>query len=160
MAWSDYEQLLWIGNFELQFTWGVQLVKFAYPGGYADPAINVGHPDGDWGMALKFSALPQAQAQFVDPGEEFGGLQSRADYIWRFYQRHKLGGDKPFIVKMTAPGSGPTVEQEFLMRFAEDNLSFNLIACALFTSGLQLTQARVRGVEWSDHLSGENPLEI
>lgn len=160
MAFSDYEQLLWIGNFDLHFLWDAQQVDFVYPGGYQDPAITVGHPDGDWSIALNFKVLPQSAGQTVDPGEDLGGPQSRADYIWRFFQRHRLAGNKPFIVKVAAPGTGPTVEQEFLMRFEKAPLDFNLIACALYTSGLKLTQARERGAQWSDHLSGGNPFTI
>jgi hypothetical protein len=155
MAWSDVETLLWIGNFDLEFIWKIDQVKFKYAGGVSDPAITVGHPDGDWGLKLNFSTLPAAAAQFIDPGEEFGGPQSRADYIWRFYQRHKLAGDKPFSVEIAAPGNNNEL-QEFLMRFTEDGLNYRLIACAMYTSGLQLEQARPRGAQGG---GGEVPLE-
>lgn len=158
MTWSDYETLQWLGNLDLQFTWNVSLVKFKYPGSYREPAINVGHSDGDWGMKLVFSVLSKSLAPGIDPGAQFGGLQSRADYLWEFYRRHKLGGDKPFIVECEFPGSKGL--RQFLMVFAEDNISYQAFAVRLFSSGLALEQARVRGFVGEDQISGGNPIEI
>lgn len=155
---ADLEQLRWIGNFNLKFGWSVQQVKFKYPGGYSDPAITVGAPDGDYNMALVFSALPAAQAQFIDPGADFGGPQSRADYIWNFFRRHKLNGDKPFVVEFSAPGNN-NQPQQFEMRFAEDAISYELVMAALYTSGLQLEQARPRSASGGD-APMDNPLSI
>ncbi len=159
---SEYEQLLWIGNFGLRWTRSVQLVKFGYPGGYADPAINVGNPDGDWALELRYNPLPQSNGPslLVDPGEQYGGPQTRADYLWRLWERCKLGGDKPITVKATAPGTGPIYEREFQMRFEADELTLELVSCALYSGGVRLVQARSRGTQWSDGLSGENQFKI
>lgn len=155
---SSLEQLRWIGNFNLKFTWQIDQVDFRYVGGVCDPAITVGHPDGDYGMALVFSTLPAAQAQFIDPGADLGGPQSRADYIWNFFRRHKLNGNKPFIVEFAAPGSN-NVAQQFEMRFTDKAISYELVMCALYTSGLQLEQARPRNASGGD-VPFENPLTM
>jgi len=160
MSWTDYELLQCIGDYGLSVSVRYDLLKFVKPGGFRDPAINTGHSEGLLSFALKFDLLPKTAGQSgINPGEELGGLQSRADYLWAFFCRHKQQGDKPFRLEFEMPGELAT--KEILCVFADDQLSYTLFAARMFSSGLNLEQVRIEGDQvGSDEVQFENPAQI
>lgn len=161
MPWTNYETLLCIAE-GLSVTQGFDLVKFIKPGGYRDPAFNTGHSDGLLRFALKFNFLPKTTGGMngygVNPGAELGGLQSRADYLWRFFTRHKQQGDKPFILEGELPGL--TGVHRMSVVFAEDEMSYELFAVRMFSTGLQLEQYREDGEPTGQFFEFQNPAQI
>lgn len=158
MPWSAYENLQCIGEYGLTVAVAYDLLKFPKPGGYREPAINTGHSEGQIDFVLKFDFLTKSLAGGHNPGEDLGGLQSRADYLWSFFNRHKRAGDKPFIVEFEMPGS--LVKEARLFVFSEDRLTYTLFAARLFSCGLALEQARVEGAPMGDFITGANPFQL
>lgn len=158
MAWSEYEKLQYLGDYGLTISISFDLLKFPKPGNYREPAINTGHSEGTLEFALKFDFLTKSLAGGFDPGQDLGGLQSRADYLWNFFVRHKQAGDKPFTAECEMPGRLGKVENLFV--FADDRMDYTLFAARIFSTGLKLEQARVEGAPMGEFISGENPLEI
>jgi hypothetical protein len=130
----EYEHLELLGSFGLE-------VEIDFPGtleadfgdGY-ERSARTGHPDGLRSWRLVYKVLPGT----LDNAPESGplSLQSRADYLWDFFIRHKSAGNRPFIV--TCPRDG----QEYLAKFLDRKLTYTLFATKLFSSGLALRQRR------------------
>lgn len=157
---DTYEKLQCLGEYGLSVAVDFQLLKFIKPGGFRDPAILIGHSEGLISLNLKLDYLPKSIGTYgIDAGEDKGGLQSRADYVWSFYVRHKQQGDKPFLVEVELPGVNVPVQ--VLVVFSGDRLEYVLFAARLFSGQLGLEQVRVDG--WSDSpdlVQFENPYAL
>lgn len=159
MAWSDYETLQCYGEFGLVVSIGYDLLKFKKPGNFVEPAINTAHSEGNIEFALKFEFLPKSLAGGINPGEDLGGLQSRADYLWNVFNRCKQAGDKPIIIEFEMPGS--TDKGQILCVFKDDRMDYTLFAARLFSTGLVMEQVRVEGGSFGDNqVTGGNPLSM
>jgi hypothetical protein len=71
-----------------------------------------------------------------------GTVESRADYLWNFFIRHKTGYadwvNRPFIIN--------TDGKDYLAIFADHVMTRTLFRTKLYSSGLKIEQTRVRGV--------------
>lgn len=161
MAWTNYETLLCMAN-EFSVTQSFDLVKFIKPGGYRDPAFITGHSEGLMRFSLKFNYLPKTTGGVngygVNPGAELGGLQSRADYLWNFFKRHKQQGDKPFILETELPGEAGV--QRISVVFADDEMPYELFAVRMFSTGLALEQYREDGDPTGQLFEFQNAAQI
>lgn len=160
MAWNDYEKLQCFGEFGLTVSVSFDLLKFPKPGGYRDAAVITGRSEGTKRFSLKFDYLPKTVGDYgVDAGAELGGLQSRADYLWAFFVRHKQQGDKPFILEFDMPGQ--TGLQQMLCLFADDEMVYTHFAARMFSTGLNLEQVFEEGwQQGTDQVQFDNPVVL
>jgi hypothetical protein len=64
-------------------------------------------------------------------------IESRADYLWNLFQRCKTGYDdvdRPFIITCLRDG------KDYLVCFADNELSYEMFMTKLYSSGLTLEQ--------------------
>lgn len=130
-----YQTLKLLGNFGLDVEIEFSEIVHQYGGGVVD-ILSTGHSDGQLFYRLVYSALPDAQGQFVLDDESMTN-KAKATYFWDFFVNRKKG-DPFFYVK--DPRTGANV----LVRFVERRLSFNLFSLKLFSSRIYLAQVRVR----------------
>jgi hypothetical protein len=120
-----------------------------YGDGYGEGAV-IGSPAGLRGWKVKIGVLPHTEDYSINAGEH--GLQTRALYLWRFYERHNVANAfKPFWMR------DPFLLQDFLVEIAEERLSYAMLCRLAYSTGLTLRQRRVHGVESpSDPIVVEN----
>jgi len=70
------------------------------------------------------------------------GRQTRAAYLWNFFLRSKVKGNRPFQVEDPMDVTGATV---LYAEFVDPNheLSYGMLCSAVYSTGLQLRQRRV-----------------
>lgn len=118
--------------------------------GYEQTAL-IGSQTGLRSWRLKWDVLAQvlrAQNPFFD-NEEL----NQADYLWDFYCRARALG-QPFVIQSSRNG------QYYLAKFVDENLSYELFACRLYTTGLALTQRRVVNASVFDLTKAPNALRV
>lgn len=145
---QHFKRLIYKGNFAFTraINFGAALLSAAYPGGYREDVI-VGDTRGLRSWKLTYSALHRHVMVGIENGQEI----SRPDYIGNFFAWSKAGGNLPFII--TDPHDG----KDYLVIFKDDELSYEMANHFLSTTGLQLEQVYVRGVNFLDDGSlGEN----
>lgn len=74
----------------------------------------------------------------TDPGILTG--ETRAEYLWQFFLRSKVAGDKPFWIWDVK------TNKSYLASFVEHRLSYQIFCAQVYGAGLQLKQRRVMGV--------------
>jgi hypothetical protein len=110
-----------------------------YGDGYVEGVV-IGSPKGLRAWKFKVNVLPDFDNYLIDAGEY--GLQTRALYLWRFYERHNVANAfKPFWVR------DPFLKEEFLVEFVEEELDYSMLCSLAYSTGLTLRQRRVHGVE-------------
>ena len=151
---SVYETLQYIGSFDLEIV-ANSLGDVVIPhGGAMYEFFKLDSTQGQRGLNLKFKVLPQS-GSLIDAGDAYGGQQNRFDYIWGIYQRNRVQGIKPIVVV------GPDDSIARFYYFTEAQMSFNMFASKLFSSGVKLLQINLPGVTGpEDPLTMPNPLTI
>lgn len=110
-----------------------------YGDGYGEGAVT-GSPDGLRKWKVKIGVLPHTEDYSINAGEY--GLQTRALYLWRFYERHNVANAfKPFWVR------DPFLQQDYLVEIMEEELDYAMFCSLAYSTGLTLRQRRVHGVE-------------
>lgn len=137
---NERETLLEIGNFGLSTGIRFELVEQEMGDGY-DYSILTGSSAGLRSWALVFKVLPGTLDGGIDLGDE---VQSRADYLWNFFLRRKAEANSSF--KLVDPKDG----KSYLVKFLEHELSYEMFAGQLFSSGVKLVQRREVGVNTLD----------
>jgi hypothetical protein len=141
---EEFERLQEIGSFGLSCSIGFDILEADYGDGYDDSAL-VGSTEGTRGWQLVYKVLPGTMDSPVEVSD--AELQSRADYLWNFFCRHKAGGNTSFTI--TCPRDG----KDYLAKFVEHEMTYEMFAVKLFSTGLQLRQRRERGVATLDDSS-------
>jgi hypothetical protein len=150
---KDFERLITEGFlFEDTSVRGFNLTA-NYGDGFREGAVN-GSPDGLREWKVKISTLPHLDDFMIDAGEF--GLQTRAEYLWKFYLRHNVANAfKPFWVR------DPFLNQDYLAEIVEERLNYGMLCRTAYSTGLTLRQRRVHGVESSTSpITMENNAEI
>jgi len=149
-----YETLQYIGSFDLEIV-ANSLGDVVIPhGGAMYEFFKLDSVQGQRGLNLKFKVLPQS-GSLIDAGDAYGGQQNRFDYIWGIYQRNRVQGIKPIVVV------GPDDSVARFYYFTEAQMTFNMFASKLFSSGVKLLQINLPGITGpEDPLSMPNPLTI
>lgn len=109
-----------------------------FGGGYRATAV-VGEDVREWLMRADVLVDLDDEGLLVDAGAQ--GTQTRARYLWGFYRRHMLAGQKPFWIRC------PFEKADFLAEFADTALTYDVFTSVLYATGFTLRQRRVRGVE-------------
>jgi hypothetical protein len=153
---EDYERLLDIGSFGLAESWGVQMIHHKMGAGRRR-SILVGSRAGERKWRFVYKLLPDTMDGAIQTTDVL--IESRAMYIYRLFIRSKVGHEdvnRPIYV--TSPIDG----KDYLAVFVDDEISFEMFATKLFSSQLQLEQARVPGlnVGGNDFGTSENPERI
>ena len=127
------------------------LLSAEYGDGYSDAAL-IGASDGTRSWTLKFDVLDDITPTItLDDGSQ----QTRARYLWEFYQRRMANGNESFI--FTCPFDGA----DYLARFVAFKLTLNKASVRLYSAELNLKQAREPGyTAGGESISAPNPLEI
>lgn len=114
-------------------------LRATYGDGYVEGAV-IGSPEGLRKWKVKIAVLPHTEDYSVNAGEH--GLQTRAEYLWKFYVRHNVqNAFKPFWVR------DPFLQQDYLIEFVEEELDYAMLCALAYSTGLTLRQRRVHGVE-------------
>ena len=123
-------------------------------GGRLQDAVTMGGGERSW--TLKIDVLPD-NIDFV--GFVDGTQLTRAAYVWRLYQTSKANNDAPFWLRKDDPGDEG--EREWLVSFAEDNLTFQQLCNRIYSAGLTLRQRALRDQESPGDVTPEpNPDQI
>lgn len=137
--------------------------------GYEAGAL-IGHPEGLRTWTIKIDVLPDDSDQVpviedsLDPDfilleddsgyllleDDSGGLvlerlSTRAQYLWRFFRVSKTLGNQPFWIEVDDPEDGNS--KLFLVCFADTRLTYSILCAKAYSTGLQLRQRRLVGVE-------------
>ena len=136
----ERETLQEIGNFGLSTSIAFSIIEQELGDGY-DTSILTGSSAGLRSWALVMKVLPQTLDGGLFHGSE---LQSRADYLWDFFCRHKALGNASFELVC------PKDDKRYLVKFADHELSYELFAVRLFSSGVKIVQRREVGVPTLD----------
>jgi hypothetical protein len=88
--------------------------------------------------SLSGDVLLDTEEHMIDAGEY--GPQTRARYLFNFYERHMDAGRRPFWVRV------PFEHRDYLVEFAEERMTFDIFTGVLFSAGLTIRQRRVSGV--------------
>jgi hypothetical protein len=130
---EEYEVLEEVGDFGFTADVAFDILEADYGDGYEDAAL-VGSSDGLRSWQLMYKALPGTIQNAPEAGPL--SMQSRADYLWDFFIRHKAAGNKPFLITCLRDG------QQYLAKFVEHRLSYQMFMVKLFSTGVQLRQRR------------------
>jgi hypothetical protein len=125
-----------------------------YGDGYREGAV-IGSPEGLRTWKVKIGALPNVTDEnLVNAGAQ--GLQTRADYLWKFFERHNVqNAHKPFWVR------DPVSNIDYLAEIVEDDLDYRMLSRLVYSTGLTIRQRRVHGQESpGDAVTMENDQEI
>jgi phage-related protein len=133
----DYERLEVIGSFGLSCVIGFDILEASFGDGYEDSAL-VGSSEGTRAWKLVFKVLPGVLDRSTQGGTFT--IESRADYLWDFFVRRKAEGNSSFWITC------PRDNQDYLAKFVEHTLSFDMFMIKLFSTGLSLQQRRERAV--------------
>lgn len=122
---------------EIAGEWSV--LKANFGAGYF-AAASVGAPAGTRSWSMRVEVLPE------DAGYPVGLIESqtRAAYLWNFYQASKSNHDEPFWIEVEDPDTG--TRQNFLASFTDHRLSFAVLCAKVYATGLELRERRVLGV--------------
>jgi len=123
-------------------------------GGRLQDAVTIGGGERTWQM--KIDVLPDnLQYTGLVDQTQF----TRAAYLWKFYQSSKANNDAPFWFHKDDPGDEG--ERDWLVSFAEDNLTFDQLCARIYRTGLTLKQRALRDQEApGDATPIENPDQI
>jgi hypothetical protein len=128
-------------------------------GGRLQDAVTMGGGERTWQM--KIDVLPD-NIDLAGPVDQT--QLTRAAYIWTFYQTSKQNNDAPFWFRKDDPGDDPLWtqgEREWLVSFADDNLSFTQLCARIYSTGLTLKQRALRDQEAPGEATPEdNPDKI
>lgn len=131
----------------------VALLTADYGDGYQD-AVLVGSNEGIRAWAVQINVLldipdhglihsfnPEGETPYV--------------YLFNFWLRQKAAGNRPFILR------DPNDGRDYFAEFVDHTLNLEMMTSALFSTGLELRQRRVRDVDSpSAPTDEENPFEI
>jgi hypothetical protein len=126
----SYEQLQTTGFLFTQTSVAVTLVHAGLGDGFDRGKIL---DSGLRAWTVKIGALPDSSAQL--PLIE---TKTRANYLWDFFVRSKVAGNRPFWLEDPKDGL------LYLASFTEDSLGYDLFCSKLYGTGLALRQRRVR----------------
>lgn len=120
-----------------------------YGDGYVEGAV-IGSPQCLRTWKVKINVLPHTEDYSINAGEH--GLQTRALYLWRFYERHNVANAfKPFWLR------DPFLQQNYLVEIVEEELDYAMLCRLAYSTGLTFRQRRVHGVEsQTDPITMEN----
>lgn len=123
-----------------------------FGGGYKATAV-VNEDVREW--LLQADALVDLEDENLLVGAGAQGMQTRARYLWGFYRRHMLAGQRPFWFRC------PFESADFLAEFTDTALTYDVFTSVLYAAGFTLRQRRVRGVESQGaQVAEENPDSI
>ncbi len=130
-------------------------LRASYGSGYGEGAV-VGNPEGLRTWKMKIGALPNVEGEnLLNAGAQ--GLQTRAEYLWKFYVRHNVNNaHKPFWVRLSAPDG----ERDYLAEIAEEELDLRMLSRLVYSTGLTIKQRRVFGQTSPGDEVSENNQEI
>jgi hypothetical protein len=153
----QFERLQYRGNYQVtcEVDFSESLLSARYAGGFREDVV-IGSPNGLRAWRLSYPALHKhapAQTESGDHVVESGEIVSREQYIWRIYCRSKAGGNIPVVLRCPMDG------KDYLCIFPEDRLSFTLLDHYMRTTGVQLEQTYVKGVNTLDDGSLGSPGE-
>lgn len=136
-----FKRLIYRGNFALtrRVDYGGSLLGTKYAGGYREDVI-VGSPNGLRSWTLNYTAL-NSRVMVQPKGAE---PKDRLSYVWDFIRESKGGGNLPFI--LTDPEDG----KDYLAVFTDDLFEVEKLDLFLSTTGLNVEQVYVRGVNTLD----------
>lgn len=103
--------------------------------GYQATAI-IGLPLREWTVTIE--VLPKLDRYSI---QHPGGRETRADYIWNFFCRQMDAGSSPFWIR------DQKENRVYLVGFVDLKLTYKVFTRVLYSTGLQLVQRRVQGVE-------------
>lgn len=109
-----------------------------FGGGFKATAV-VNEDVREWLLQADVLVDLEDEGLLVDAGEQ--GMQTRARYLWGFYRRHMLAGQRPFWIRC------PFESADYLAEFADTALTYDVFTSVLYATGFTLRQRRVRGVE-------------
>lgn len=127
------QTLKWVGNFSLEITQRFTEIRRNHHDGY-DTDKTVGSNVGLLEFSLTFSSLPQSAAPAILDDETTTNM-SRADYVWTFFTKRKVDGEAFNILD-------PRTETNVLVRFVDQEISFDLFMERMASTGLRLKQVR------------------
>ncbi len=145
-----FEPLNLCGSFGLSVGVGFQMLSHQYVGGYRED-LRTGPRNGLRKYSLKYNTLSQSQQATVNVGNG-AEVQNAADYLWDFYVRKMNNNREPFTVH------DPRSKQLTLVVFADDDLSYEMFAAYLYSTGVNLLECRLPGFTLTD--DSENPQTI
>lgn len=115
-------------------------------GGRLQDALTVGGGERTWVMRIDVLPDNLTYVGLVDQTQF-----TRAAYLWNFYRQSKANNDAPFWFRKAEPGDlfvDGASEREWLVSFAEDNLTFQQLCDRIFGGvGLTLRQRALRDQE-------------
>lgn len=109
-----------------------------FGGGFKATAV-VNEDVREWLLQADVLVDLEDEGLLVDAGEQ--GMLTRARYLWGFYRRHMLAGQRPFWIRC------PFERADYLAEFADTALTYDVFTAVLYATGFTLRQRRVRGVE-------------
>ena len=155
---------------EIAGDWNVLSADFG--DGY-EAAATVGAPEGTRSWSVKLDVLPgDGQASTIADsltavpgfletedgsylllaadgsrlllGEGFR-LSTRAEYLWRAFRISKAAGNQAFWIEVEDPDDGD--RKLFLASFVDNRMSYAVLCAKIYSTGLQLRQRRLSGVD-------------
>jgi hypothetical protein len=130
----SYDRLQTDGFRFTQTMVSVGLLTADFGAGYGAGAL-IGSPTGQRAWSITIAALPDSTDQAPEVDE-----QTRAAYLWSFFQASKAADDEPFWIRDPKDGL------LYLACFTDHALSYEVFCTKVFSTGLALRQERVFGV--------------
>jgi hypothetical protein len=94
--------------------------------------VDVDDSRGVRGWQLVYRVLPATLDGPVQT--DSGDIESRAHYVWNFYQARKGGSTKSFLITC------PLERKNYLVEFSDSQLTFQMFGIRLYSSGVGLIQ--------------------
>jgi hypothetical protein len=131
----------------------VAVLTVDYGDGYGDGAL-VGSDQGLRGWSVQINVLLDLEDYGLIHSYDPEG-QTPFVYLFNFILRSKVAGNRPFILR------DPNDGRDYFAEFVEHGLNLEMMTSALFSTGLELRQRRVRDFDSpSEPTDGENPFSI
>lgn len=104
-------------------------------------AARIGSAQGLRAWQIKIAVLPHTEQY------KTGSWYSRAEYLWRFWNRCKFTNESEVFLFDDPFGLTGVLGNRFFARFVEDELDFDVLTKRLFSTGLRLEQVRLKGLD-------------
>jgi len=124
------EQLRTVGFLFTRIEQSLPVMMADYGDGYRPPSAITGSPSGLRSWTAKIDALPDNPGAYLVQG------QARASYLWDFFNARKAANDEPFWIYDHKD------DVLYLASFADDDLTYEILCGAVFSTGLQFRERR------------------
>lgn len=143
MAIDDFEQLKSDILNITQLGWAAPTLTANFGGGYQAGALVA--PYGLHRWSLSADLIPDTGDYTVDYEVDGDPLTDpRFTYIFEFFKRHLLLGNKPFVF------TNARTEKKYLVSFSETEKDFTQITGKIFSGGVTLIERRASGLSFND----------